>query len=62
MFFKDGGDQAKKWTDANNKEKEAHEDEPGSKKKPVMFSFNDVCVVKMRKVAFLVVDLLFKKV
>ena len=35
---------------------------PEVKKKPVMFSFNDVCVVKMRKVAFLVVDLLFKKV
>ena len=30
-------------------------------KTSVMFSFNDACVVKMRKVAFLVVDLLFKK-
>ena len=31
-------------------------------KKTVTFFFNDACVVKMRKVAFLVVDLLFKKV
>ena len=30
--------------------------------KTVMFSFNDACVVKMRKVPFLVVDLLFNKV
>lgn len=36
--------------------------DPEVKKKTVMFSFNDACVVKMRKVAFLVVDLLFKKV
>ena len=34
--------------------------DPEVKKK--LFSFNDACVVEMRKVAFFVVDILFKKV